>query len=415
MKGIKLIQDKKLTTKTTFLIELNGKKTKFLAKEVFKNGTTKYYPFYEKEEKIERKYKSINCITIASRTVVKSGVSSNESKGFGFTYPKGVSNLFYFFQEKFPKVNEVMISSGSETKIDGSKFIIKLADFEKLEAQTGNFVENKKNEGQNLYQLILNKVIPAQIAAPNKPNYVSGSLKLFVDQYSNIKFSNEETEELTNLLINSGLPQEILISTKSEIDIVYIEDIIEEFKSNLKQVTDTDALEEKWHQFFKKHAWIFSQIFSFPAMFLDDKVNVGGHNIGGSKDKIVDFLYRNKINNNIAFIEIKTHLTQLVLNSEYRNDLYPISNQLTGAIVQVLDQKNNLLKNYHSIVGSEAESLNSVCVVIAGDTTNFKKKGQDSSFELFRWSNKDVLLIPFNELLEKIENLWELFKKKTID
>ena len=415
MKGIKLIPDKELTTKTTFLVEIDGIKTKFLAKEVFKNGTTKYYPFYEKEGKIKPKYKSISCITIEPKANVKSGISFTESKGFGFTNPKGVSNLFYFFQEKFLKVNEVVVSLNSETKIKGNKFIIKLQDFEKLEEQTGNFVENKKNEGQNLYQLILNKVIPTQIAAPDKPNYVSGSLKLFVDQYANIKFSNEETEELTNLLINSGLPQETLISTKSEIDIVYIEDIIEEFKSNLKQVTETDALEEKWHQFFKKHAWIFSQIFSFPAIFLDDKVNVGGHNIGGSKDKIVDFLYRNKINSNIAFIEIKTHLTQLVLNSEYRNDLYPISNQLTGAIVQVLDQKNSLLKNYHSIIGKEAESLNSVCVVIAGDTTKFTKRGQDSSFELFRWSNKDVLLIPFNELLEKIENLLDLFKKKTVD
>lgn len=415
MKGIKLIPGKKLATKTTFLVEVDGIKTKFIAKEVFKNGTTKYYPFYEKEGKIEPKYKSISCITIEPKTHVKSGISFTESKGFGFTNPKGVSNLFYFFQDKFPKINEVVVSSRSKTKIDGTKFVIKLQDFEDLEEQTGNFVENKKNEGQNLYQLILNKIIPAEVAAPNKPNYVSGSLKLFIDQYTNIKFSNQETEELTTLLINSGLPQETLISAKSEIDIVYIEDIIDEYKSNLKQVTDTDALEEKWHQFFKKHAWIFSQIFSFPAIFLDDKVNVGGHNIGGSKDKIVDFLYRNKINNNIAFIEIKTHLTQLVLNSEYRNDLYPISNQLTGAIVQVLDQKNNLLKNYHSIVGKEAESLNSVCVVIAGDTSKFTKKGQDSSFELFRWSNKDVLLIPFNELLEKIENLLDLFKRKTVD
>src|SRR5690606_6117347 len=112
--------------------------------------------------------------------------------------------------------------------------------------------------------------------------------------------------------------------------------------------------------------------------------------------------------------EIKTHLTPIVSNSEYRNDLYPISNQLTGAIVQVLDQKNNLLKNYHSIVGTEAESLNSVCVVVAGDTSKFGKKGQDASFELFRWSNKDVLIIPFNELLDKIVNLLDLFKKKTV-
>ena len=415
MKEIRLLPDKKFKSKTNFIVEIKGVRTQFLAKESFLNGKTTYYPFYEKEGKIEPKYKTIRCITVDNKTIVKSGISFTESKGFGFTSPKGISNLFYFFQEKFPNVNEIVISSSSNTEIRGKKFVINLKDFEKIEEQTGSFVENKKREGQNLYQIILNKIIPTKINAPHKPNYVSGSLKLFLQQYSNIKFSNEETEEITNLLINSGLPQETLISTKSEIDIVYIEDIIEEYKTILRQITDTNVLEEKWHQFFKKHAWIFAQIFSFPAVFLDDKVNVGGHNIGGNKDKIVDFLYRNKINNNIAFIEIKTHLTPLVLNSEYRNNLFPISNQLTGAIVQVLDQKNNLLKNYHSIVGQEAESLNSVCVVIAGDTTKLVKKGQDTSFELFRWSNKDVILIPYNELLEKVENLLELFKKKRID
>ena len=154
MKGIKLIADKKLTTKTTFLVEIDGAKTRFLAKETFKNGTTKYYPFYEKDGKIEPKYKSIKCITVEPKTIVKSGISFTESKGFGFTNPKGVSNLFYFFQDKFPKINEVIISSNSDTKIEGTKFIIKLQDFEKLEEQTANFVENKKNEGQNLIMLV---------------------------------------------------------------------------------------------------------------------------------------------------------------------------------------------------------------------------------------------------------------------
>ncbi|RKR08196.1 uncharacterized protein DUF4263 [Flavobacterium sp. 90] len=415
MKGIKLIENKKLATKSTFIVEINGNKTKFLAKEILSNGTIKYYPFYEKDGKIEHKYKSIVCISTESKTIIKSGISVNEAKGFGFTSPKGVSNFFYFFQEKFPAINEILITSNQETKIEKTKLILNVKDFNAIEKRTGGFVENKKNESQNLYQSILHKLLPSEIDSPTKSNYVSGTLQSFIDRYTNIKFSKEETEELTDMLINSGLPHETLIAAKTEFDIVYIEDIVNEYKENLKQTTDTPTLEEKWHQFFKKHTWIFSQIFSFPAVFLGEKVNVGGHNITGSKDKIVDFLYRNKINNNIAFIEIKTHLTTLVAATEYRNDLYPVSNQLTGAIIQVLDQKNTLLKNYHTIVGNEAESLNSICVVIAGDTSKYKKKGQGSSFELFRWSNKDVLIIPFNELLEKIENLLDLFKKKKID
>src|SRR5690606_8768065 len=192
-KGVKLVQEKKLATKTTYVVEVNGTKSKFLAKESFKNGTIKYYPFYEKDGNIEPKYKSINCITIEPKTIIKSGISFNESKGFGFTNPKGVSNLFYFFQEKFPKINEIVISSNSKTSINGNKLILNVDDFSILESQTGTFVENKKNEGQNLYQQILHSLLPNDIDASNKPNYVKGSLKLFIDQYSNIKFSDEET------------------------------------------------------------------------------------------------------------------------------------------------------------------------------------------------------------------------------
>lgn len=393
MKGIKL-SEKNLKTKKKYFVEFEEKQTNFLAKEVFNNGTHKYYPFRENDGAIEKKYNSIEKISIEPKVEVKSGISFTASRGFGFTNPKGVQSFFYYFQNKFPSVKEVIISKQNDTKLETTKLTINISDFEKLEGTTGVFVENKKNESDNLHQHILNQLFPSKVDEPSKPEYVAGSLKAFLDNHSKVIFSKDETDELIEILINSGLPQETLISTKSNVDIVYIEDIITEYKEILEQVTDTDALEEKWHQFFKKHAWIFSQIFSFPAIFLDDKVNVGGHNIGGSKDKIIDFLYRNKINSNIAFIEIKTHLTQLVLNSEYRNELYPISNQLTGAIVQVIDQKNSLLKNYHSIVGNAAESLNSVCVVIAGDTNSFTKKGQDTSFELFRWSNKDVIIIP---------------------
>lgn len=123
MKGIKLIQEKKLATKTTYVVEFERTKTNFIGKEVFKNGTTKYYPFYEKDGKIEKKYKSIYSITIDKGVLLKSGISFTESKGFGFTNPKGVSNLFYYFQDKFPNVNELVISKTATSKIDGNKFI----------------------------------------------------------------------------------------------------------------------------------------------------------------------------------------------------------------------------------------------------------------------------------------------------
>ena len=415
MKGITLKLVKTLKTKKVYNVLLEGVDSNFIGLERFNNGTTKRYPFNIKDDKIVPKYKQIKCLTTTNNLKPNSGFSTSESRGFGFTSPKGVSNLFYYFQNKCPKVEEVVFleNDKGETEIKGKKLYITFKDFKKLEKQTESFVKRKKEDGEQLYQKALSGVLPSNFKPPKTKNYIGGSLADYIDSFSNLKLSDLDKDKLKDLFVNSKLSSETIVSTKTQLDIIYYEDVIEEYKKLLKQKTYSKSLEERWHQFFKKHTWIFSQIFSFPAVFLKDKVNVGGHNIVGNTNKIVDFLYKSNITNNIAFIEIKTHLSGLVMESVYRKpDIFAIHSQLSGGIVQVLDQKNKLLKNFHSIVGNVANSLNSVCVVVAGDTKALKKKGQKESFELFRWSNKDVIIIPFDELLEKIEFLLELFKKK---
>ena len=59
MKGIEIKVVKTLKTKKVYNVFLNGKDTKFIAQEVFTNGETKRYPFYEKDGKIVEKYNSI--------------------------------------------------------------------------------------------------------------------------------------------------------------------------------------------------------------------------------------------------------------------------------------------------------------------------------------------------------------------
>ncbi|MBU2509740.1 DUF4263 domain-containing protein [bacterium] len=413
MKDIKLIKIKKLKTKEIYHVSLDGKDTGFKGCEKYKNGTIKRFPYYERDGIIIQKYDSIKCITTSAKTQPKSGISTNESKGFGFTNPKGVASFFYYFQNRFPNVSEVEFIASGKTKILGNKLHITLKDFYALEKQTDTFVKAKRNEGENLYQRILSTVFPKKISPPDRKKYVPGSLSGYLKEFINIELSSEDQLDLKEVFVNSELSTETLISTRTELDIVYFEDVIEEFEKLYCQVTETNTLEERWQTFFKKHTWIFSQIFSFPAVFLKDKVNVGGHSISGNTDKVVDFLYKNKITNNIAFIEIKTHLASITNRTPYRKpNIFSISPALSGAIVQVLDQRNRLLKNFHSIVGDSGKSLNSTCVVVAGDTKSLKKKGQKESFELFRWSNKDVIIIPFDELIEKVKILLSIFKKQ---
>lgn len=409
---ITLVEVERLETKTVFNVFVDGEDTQFLAYESFKNGTRKYYPFSETNGRIFQKHKSIRCITTTDNKRPKGCFYTKYSRGYGFTSKK-ISDLFNSFQEMLPSVNEIVfLFKEGNTEIKNRKLYIRSQDFYKLKREIKSFEKSNERESSALFQKLLSTLLPSEIPSPRKKRYTPGSLSTFLDNYSNIKLSEDDKLKLKDLFVNSGLSFETIISTKTQLEIIYIEDVIEEFKKLMGQTTSSKSLEEKWHQFFKKHTWIFSQIFSFPAVYLKDKLNVGGQNIEGGTDKIADFLYKNKITNNITFIEIKTHLTPLINDSPYRNpDIFPVNSKLSGSIIQVLDQKNKLLKNYHTKIGNSARSLNSTCVVIAGNTQTLKKDGQQESFELFRWSNKDVIIITFDELLEKIEILLSIFRK----
>lgn len=273
--------------------------------------------------------------------------------------------------------------------------------------------DSHKDEAEKLYQSCGFDILKDYISKPTKYNYQQGSLKRYIEKYTSDSFtlSEDDMGALKDVLINSTLTTDILSSTRNTINVIYIEDVIKEFEKLLEQKTETKNLEEKWHQFFKKHTWIFNQIFAFPAIYFDDKVNVGGATLDGDSDKVADFLYKNKLTNNLAFLEIKTHLTDLMNKTVYRKpNVFPVSPKLTGAIVQVMDQRNKLSNNFGSKKGdSKLNSLNSSCVVVCGSVKSLNKH-QKESFELFRSSNKEVIIIPFDELLEKIKLLLKIFK-----
>jgi len=224
-----------------------------------------------------------------------------------------------------------------------------------------------------------------------------------------MKLSADDSEIIKGFIDKKILSKEILLSSKKQIDTLYIEDILSRYQVLMSKNTK----EEEWQEFFNKNNWIFSNVFYFPVSFTKDKFNVGGNNIDETNsDKIVDFLYKNSLTNNLAFIEIKTHKTPVVMKTQYRKGIFPVSKDLSGSIIQVQDQKNELLKNFYSKLGQSGTRIsNSQCVVIAGSLKGLTQKQKDS-FDLFRLSNNNVLIITFDELLKKIEITLGLFKKK---
>jgi hypothetical protein len=134
---------------------------------------------------------------------------------------------------------------------------------------------------------------------------------------------------------------------------------------------------------------------------------VGGRTFSGIGEKISDFLVKNNLTNNTALIEIKTPSTKLLNKKAYRESVYGPSQEFSGSINQLLDQKYKFQKEIVSLKGNsriyDLESYSVNCVLIIGKTP--EEIDQKKSFELFRGNSKDIEIITFDELLEKLKQL----------
>ncbi|MBD7962530.1 DUF4263 domain-containing protein [Fictibacillus sp. Sa2CUA10] len=171
--------------------------------------------------------------------------------------------------------------------------------------------------------------------------------------------------------------------------------------------------EEFWQRVFTDNAWVLSQIFASPMLLFEDKAYVGGKGIGNKGGKVVDFMFKNDLSNDVALIEIKTPSTDL-LSGKYRQNIYSIHSDLTGAIVQVLGYKETLQREYTSLRGSSDEDFkvfNPMCVVIAGKMNDLEEQ-KLQSFEWYRKEMKSVTIITFDELFKKVNLLLDLLSGK---
>lgn len=391
----------------------------FISKIIYKNrDKVVVYPFSIREGSRHQKYRNIKEMVFEGLNGrFPTGTRPTFKTGYGFTTQP--NRIIYFLGKHLPEIDKITISRNRKTKIWKKSFVMNFREFEvlrkKLSTEYGNLSEQRKCIINNYFV----KLKPDKFSIL-KPAYKSGTFHNIIDNRLNTvkKLSSGDRESLYKLfkklafLKKEEINTEEIISTKKIVDRILIEEIISEFQKYLKSKRRN---EEKWQDFFRRNTWIFSQIFSYPTVFFDDKAYVGGNRIDNKDSKIVDFLYQNKISKNLAIIEIKTHLSKLVKKNPYRgDDVYEIGKELNGAINQVLNQKYNLDKEYYSLrakTDKEFYSFNPKCFVVIGKLSSLSKN-QVKSFELFRNSCKDIEIITFDELYERIDTLLKIFDKE---
>jgi len=350
------------------------------------------------------------------------GVSKSSSRGLGFT--KVLKPLIEFIEASFPTDTIRIIKTGeSAFSADRKTLTLSESDLIKLHEVFQHNLDIQKQDREVLASEELHNLFPDAVDSAER-EYVKNSISTALSTWKQSldEFSNTDKEAIKELfeklmLADGFISPESLLKTKETIDEQYIDDVIAEYEKLMQQKTETENLEKKWQGFLKKHSWIFSYIFSFPIILHEDEAYVGGKGISNKNGKVTDFLVKNNLTNNVAFIEIKTHKTDLVKKgAAYRgNDVFSMSSDLSGGISQVLNQRDNFQKQFaiHKMNSEDKgfETFNSKCVVLMGSISDLSDK-ELGSFELFRSNSKDVEILTFDELLARFNNLKELMMGK---
>ena len=245
--------------------------------------------------------------------------------------------------EKLDGVTSLVLTNERETGRDKSIFFLTFYDFEDIRLAMARITRRYQAEGRIdrailAHNEILTKLDAAKFpeaARPYKPDTV---FKLLSGGRRAPRLSAADHNQIIKTLDNSSealarMPAQVFALGET-VERVSLEVLISRFEALLAK----GGTERAWQKLFDLNPFILSLVFGYPIVKLASQGHVGGWKLAGDGGKIADYVVKNQQTHNIALIELKTPGTELVIG-EYRKGVPTISSKLTGAIVQVLDQR----------------------------------------------------------------------------
>jgi hypothetical protein len=169
---------------------------------------------------------------------------------------------------------------------------------------------------------------------------------------------------------------------------------------------ETNNDEEFWQIALAERTFVLSQVFAYPVVIIGQKMYVGGKEITNKGGNVVDFLAQIESTGSAVLIEIKTPQTKLLANTAYRNEVFPLSAELSGAVAQTLKYRQNFIREYDSLMRRKPGSLLAEprCFVIAGNTSQLVTSAMRESFELQRDRLQGVTILGYDELFNRLQS-----------
>ena len=175
----------------------------------------------------------------------------------------------------------------------------------------------------------------------------------------------------------------------------------------------TNSSEDFWHRALTERAYVLSQVFAYPVVVIASKAYVGGKRISNKGGNVIDFLATVESTDAVVLIEIKTPRTRL-LGPEYRDGVFPLSVELSGAVAQALRYRQSMMRDFHSITAGRGTPLtmgDPRCLVLAGHAqSELTTIATRESFELQRERLQGVTVVTYDELFGRLSRLVTLLE-----
>lgn len=321
---------------------------------------------------------------------------------------KQVGPLMRYLYKELPKFTKLtVIKSGGKTRFTTTSVTFDMRDLQEICREVTreiNVFENRRKIAVQNGLADISKKFQRTSAELNK-----GALSRYLSYYGNFNLSVDDVENLLDLIahvpIGNVTVTENFIETKNRVNVAYLDNVIEQYEALLKAKNDN---EKDWQSFFGEHGWILASAFPYQVVLNGREAYVGGKTIEDKEGRVVDFLFQNGFRDNYALLEIKTHKKQLLKTRPYRApNAFAQHEDCSGALSQCLDQKNIFLTE----MGQKYKILDPKVVLIIGMKSSLSED-QVPAFELMRSNQKNVDIISFDEVLEKIRGLRSILQTK---
>lgn len=309
--------------------------------------------------------------------------------------------IIRYLMRRFPKMTRLVFVTSGKTSLGEPTSTFLAAEFEAMARAVGKEMtlsdDRRKARTRNELAKVSSAIKPTTLElGRNGLNHLLEPFGL------NIVLSESDTDRVLDLIGGQSFGKvavtENFIRTKEKINIAYLEDVIDEFETLLKVTTDN---EKAWQDFFGRHGWILGNVFPYQVILHQKEAYVGGKTIENAEGRVVDFLFGNGFKDNFALLEIKTHLTPLMRSKAYREPAaFGVHEKCGGALSQCLDQKQTFMTEF----AARMPALDPKVVLVIGQKSKLTAV-QAEAFELLRRNQKNIDIVTFDELLQKIKAL----------